>query len=161
MAHLTLVLLFGFLLLPGLFMVFIPMLPAIGYMFAGALMFAFADGFSHLTLSNLALLGGLLAFSVAVDWGAGLLGAKFGGAGRLSLLYGLFGSLAGFFALPPFGTFAGLFIGVLVGELMRKKSRHQAVQAGAGALLGSLSGVAVNVCIALLFLGLFVWYALF
>lgn len=159
MTHAVLVVLFGLLLLPGLAMAFVPMLPAFWFLFAVAVIFALVDGFVHLTAGNFAVLGGIVLLSVLVDWSAGLLGAKFGGAAWKSLLYGAVGSFVGLIILPPFGIFAGLFAGVLVGELLRDRSHAEAVQAAAGALLGSLSGVAVNVLLASIFIALFVFFA--
>ncbi|MDO8594423.1 MAG: DUF456 domain-containing protein [bacterium] len=141
-------------------MTFVPMLPAFWYLILGALTFGFVDGFVHLTSGNFGILLGLFGLSIIVDWSAGLLGAKFGGAGWKSLLCGMLGSLIGFFLLPPFGIFIGLFFGVLLGELYRRKNAGKAVEAATGAILGSLAGVAINVCLAVSFIVLFVLFAL-
>lgn len=161
MTHTLLVFLFGFLLLPGLFMAFIPMLPAFWYLLAGASVFAFVDGFAHLTIMNLLVLGGIFLLSLLVDSGAGLLGAKLGGAGWRSLLWGMLGSFLGFFILPPIGIFAGLFIGVLLGELLRNRNHDHALRAASGALIGAMTGVILNGMLAILFVTLFVLFALF
>ncbi len=160
MTHFTLVFLFTLLLLPGLFMACIPMLPAFWYLLAGASVFALIDGFSHLTLSNLGILASLFTLSILVDWSAGLLGAKMGGAGWKSLLWGTLGSLIGLFIVPPFGVFAGLFIGVLVSELWRKRDQQKALRAASGALIGSLVGVTINVALACIFVMSFVLLSL-
>ena len=157
--HSILVFMFGGLLLPGLLMAFIPMLPAFWYLFSVSVAFALLDGLRHLTLSNLAVLAGLLLLSVMVDWSAGLLGAKFGGAAWKSLIYGMVGSFVGFFFVPPIGVFAGLFVGVCLGELIRKRSSAEAIKAATGALIGSITGVAINVLLALIFIALFVLLA--
>src|SRR3989338_2311168 len=119
MTHTVLVIMFGLLLLPGLLMALIPMLPAFWYLLAAAALFGVIDGFTHLTAANFAVLGGIVAASIVVDWSAGLLGAKFGGAVGKSLLYGAAGAVLGLVMFPPLGMFAGLFIGVFVGELVR------------------------------------------
>ena len=101
MTHTILIVLFGLLLLPGLLMTLVPMLPAFWFLLAVASVFAYVDGFVHLTLGNLGVLTLIFLLSVVVDWSAGLLGAKFGGAGWKSLLYGAAGSIFGLFVLPP------------------------------------------------------------
>ena len=103
MTHTVLVIMFGLLLLPGLLMALIPMLPAFWYLLAAAALFGVIDGFTHLTAANLAVLGGIVAASIVVDWSAGLLGAKFGGAAWKRLLYGAAGEppLVRFLARSP------------------------------------------------------------
>lgn len=159
MTHTVLVTVFGLLLLPGILMALVPMLPAFWYLLAGATLFAVTDGFTHMTGANLAVLAGIIAASILVDWGAGLLGAKFGGAAWKSLLYGAVGGVVGLFFAPPFGLFAGLFFGVLIGELVRQKSEREATRAATGALIGSLAGVAINATLAVAFVALFITFA--
>src|SRR3989344_5556500 len=160
MTHGILVFIFGLFLLPGLIMAFVPMLPAFWFLFAAASVFALLDGFVHITTANLAVLAGIFALSIVVDWSAGLLGAKFGGAGGKSILYGLAGSIVGVFVFPPVGIFAGLFFGVLLGELRRRRTEKEAVVAAAGALAGSIAGVAINVILATAFIALSILFAL-
>jgi len=160
MTHLFLVILFGFLMLPGLAMTFVPMLPAFWYLLAVAAVFGVIEGFSYFTLHNLGILAGIVVLSALVDWSAGLLGAKFGGAAWGSLLFGIAGSLIGFVIFPPLGVFPGLFIGVLAGELSRKRNGEQAVHAATGALIGSFVGITINTMLALAFLALFLIFAL-
>lgn len=142
-------------------MALVPMLPAFWYMLACVIVFGIIDGFTHLTLGNLGVLAGLFFLSMCVDWSAGLLGAKFGGAGWKSLLYGAISGVIGLLVFPPFGIFAGLFIGVMLGELFRNKSRKQAIQAATGALVGSLTGIIINSFLALIFIVLFLFFAAF
>lgn len=160
MTHTLLLVLFGIIMVPGLLMAFVPMLPAFWYMLACAAVFGIIDGFAHLTLANLGVLFGLFLLSIAVDWSAGLLGAKLGGAGWKSLLYGVLGGVVGLFVFPPLGIFAGLFVGVVLGELARRRSREEAIKAAAGALIGSLTGIVINSFLALTFIVLFLFFAL-
>ena len=159
MTHITLVALFGLLLIPGLAMTLVPMLPAFWYLFGVSVVFGIIDGFMHLSASNLAMLGGLFLIAMAVDWSAGLLGAKLGGAAWKSLLLGLVGSIVGLALFPPFGIFPGLFMGVCLGELLRKRNAAEVIKAATGALFGSITGVAINVLLALIFIALFVLLA--
>ncbi len=160
MTHGILVTLFGLLLLPGVMMSFVPMLPAFWYLIACAAAFGIVDSFTHLTLGNFGVLIGIFLLSIAVDHGAGLLGAKFGGAAWKSLLYGALGGIIGLFLFPPLGIFLGLFVGVLLAELLRQKDQAKAVRAATGALIGSLAGVVINVTLAFAFVILFVLLAL-
>ncbi len=159
MTHLILTFVFSVLLIPGLVLAFIPMMPAFSYMLLVATVFGFFDGFTHLTLEELIILGGIFLLSVVSDWSAGLIGAKFGGGSFRGLIGGVIGSVLGFLFLPPVGGFIGVFLGVLVAETMLRRTQKEALQAARGALIGSLAGVAINVCLAVSFLTLFLVFA--
>ena len=160
MSYLASVILFAVLLLPALGMVFIPFLPAFWYLIAVAAIFGAIDGFVHLTLANFAILAGIFGASILVDWSAGLLGARIGGAAWKSVAFGALGAFVGFFILPPLGVLPGLFAGVLFGELQRRRSASSALRAASGALIGAVTGMAINAALALSFIVLFVLFAL-
>jgi hypothetical protein len=148
------------LLIPGVFMAFVPMLPALSYMFVIALVFAIYDGFVGLSVNELLILLGVTFLSVIIDHTSGLLGAKYGGAHTKSLLWGIVGSVMGTFLVPALGTFIGLFAGVLIAELYYKKSSDKAVRAAGSALIGSIVGVISNVVLAVAFIAMFVIFVL-
>jgi len=148
-------LVFGILLLPGIFMVFVPMLPALFYMLVMALGFSLITGFTVITPPQFPAFIGIWLLSVFVDFFSGVIGAKYGGASKKSLVGGVIGLLIGFLFLPPFGGIPGLFVGILISELRFGKSRLLAVKAAAGSLLGVLTGMIINAILAAAFLTLF------
>src|SRR5688572_13441688 len=99
-------------MLPGLAGILLPALPGIPIMFLVALGFGAIDRFVHLTGMELGILFGIALASFVVDYLAGTLGAKFGGASARATLAGLAGMVAGFFLFPPLGGFIGMFAGV-------------------------------------------------
>lgn len=156
MSHPVLTIIFGLLLFPAIFLVFIPMLPAFLYMFAVAFLYGILDGFVHLQAGEIGMLAGIFCLSVLVDYSAGALGAKYGGASKKSIVYGFVGLLLGSVLFPPFGGLPGLFFGVFITELFfLRKSRAAAWKAAAGSFLGSMAGVVFNVILALCFFTLF------
>lgn len=160
MTQTILTVIFGLMLLPGLAMIFVPFLPAFWYLLAVAAIFGAIDGFVHLTLQNFAVLAAIFGASILVDWSAGLLGARLGGAAWKSVLFGALGASLGFLLLPPLGVLPGLFVGVLLGELHRRRSAPAALRAAGGALVGVVTGMAINAMLALLFIVSFVLFAL-
>ena len=160
MTYLALVILFGILLLPAVAMVFIPFLPTFWYLLAIAAIFGAIDGFTHLTLANFAVLAGIFGVSILVDWSAGLLGARIGGAAWKSVAFGALGAFVGFLIVPPLGVLPGLFAGVLCGELQSRRSAPAALRAASGALIGTLTGMVINVALAVAFIALFVIFSL-
>jgi uncharacterized protein len=155
----------GLLILPGIVMAFVPMLPALTYMFIVSLIFAFINGFQKLSVHEILVLLCITGASILVDHISGILGAKFGGAHTKSLFFGFIGSVLGTFIFPVVGSFFGLFLGVLISELcFRRKiagAKDQAFKAAGSALVGSLSGVAFNVVLATVFTILFFYFVFF
>lgn len=161
MLPIVLKIIFIVLILPGVFMVFVPAMPGIPYMFAMAAVYGFIDGFQNLTPINLGILGGILIASIFIDYFAGVLGAKYGGASRKGIFCGFVGLIAGLILFPPFGGFLGIFMGVLTAEFIFYKDKTKALKAATGSLLGSVSGVLINTCIAVVFFILFAVFTIF
>src|ERR1051325_2434774 len=101
--HVIALIIFGLLLLPGMVTVFIPFFPTFWYLLAVAGVFLLYDGWNHISPPNLLFLFIIFLLSIVVDWSAGLLGAKFGGATWKSLLLGFVGSMLGLIVFPPLG----------------------------------------------------------
>jgi uncharacterized protein YqgC (DUF456 family) len=142
-------------LAPIAFLVFIPAMPAIPFMFILTLLYGFIDKFNRLGLEEFLIFGAIVVASLIIDWSAGVLGAKYGGAGRDSLIFGFLGAIVGTFLLPPFGGIIGLFAGVLLAELVQFRSHKKALRAASWSAIGSISGMFINFILALAFLVLF------
>ncbi len=144
----------------GIPAVLVPFLPGISYMFLIALLYAISDHFTNITWENLAVLGGILVVSFFVDYSAGILGARYGGADRRSILFGFLGLIIGIILIPPFGGIVGLFLGILVGELVARKSNQAALKAAAAGLIGSVTGIVINCILAITMFALFLYFVL-
>lgn len=134
----------------------LPMLPGIPLMFIVTLVYGLASDFSRMEPRHLWIFGSITLVALLIDWSAGLIGAKFGGASRRSLLFGLVGMIIGFVAFPPFGAVAGLFIGVFVSEVASKRTGEQALKSATSSLVATAGGVIANVILALAFLITFI-----
>lgn len=156
MTHTILSILFAALILPGVFLVFIPMLPALSYMFFMSVIFGLIDGFAHLSSREFGVLAAIWVISILVDYLSGIIGAKYGGASRQGIFYGFVGIVVGSIILPPLGGLIGLFVGVVVAELARKRTGSEAMKAGKGALLGAVAGIGLNFILAVSFLVSFI-----
>lgn len=158
MSHTLIVSIVALFLVPGFFMAFIPMLPALSYMFVVSLVYALFDHFLNLSYVEIGILFSIAVLSVIVDHLAGIFGAKYGGAHGKSLLWGLVGSIIGTFIAPLLGSLAGLFIGVAIGEFRVGKTKEKILTSASGALMGSLAGIAVNVGLSIVFIILFIGF---
>ncbi len=143
------------LLFLGIFGTAIPTLPGTAYMFLVVLIYGFVDQFEHIEPWHLAIFGAMVILSTVIDYSSGLIGAKFGGASKSSLVFGLCGLVIGLIALPPFGLFLGLFLGVFIGELTQMKHHTQAFKAASYSFLGVVGGTILNVILAMVFFTIF------
>ncbi len=132
----------------------VPALPGVPLVFAGMFVAAWADGFQHVGLWTLIGLGVLTLIAVAVDFFAGLAGAKRVGASRLALIGAAVGTIVGlFFGIP--GLLLGPFLGALIGELFAGATLKRAAGVGVGAWLGFLVGTVLKLAVCFAMLGLF------
>jgi len=155
MPYWLLVTIFTILLLPGFAGVFLP-LPSLPYMFGITLIFGFIDQWQNLSIWELIILGAIMLISFASDYLTGLIGAKYGGAAKISIVFGLIGTIIGVIVFPPFGGIVGLFLGILVSEFLNFKDHIKALKAASGGLIGTLAGMLISLVLAILYLALFI-----
>lgn len=146
---------FVILLLPGFAGVFLP-LPSLPYMFAITLIFGFIDQWQHLSYIDLTILGIIMLISFTAEYLTGLLGAKYSGAAKISIIFGLIGMIIGVIVFPPFGGIAGLFIGILVSEFLHFRDHIKALKAASGGLIGTLTGMLISLILAIIYVVLFI-----
>ncbi|MGA9342153.1 MAG: DUF456 domain-containing protein [Rhodanobacteraceae bacterium] len=132
----------------------LPLLPGTPLVFIGMLLAAWVDHFRHVGTFTLIVLGILTVLALAVDFIAGVLGAKRVGASRLALLGATVGTLVGFFFGLP-GLLLGPFAGALIGELCAGGGVRKATDVGVGAWLGFVFGAVVKLALTFTMLGVF------
>ena len=150
---------FVLLLLPGFAGVFLP-LPCLPYMFGVTLIFGYVDQWQHLNFVELTVLAFVMLVSFLIDYFSGLIGAKYGGAARISIVFGFVGMIIGLVALPPFGGIVGLFLGILISEFLNFKDHLKALKAASGGVLGTVVGMILSLILAITYVVLFIVFAL-
>jgi len=142
------------LIIGGLIGSVIPALPGLPMIFGGIWLVAAVDGYRHIGLWWLLLIGGFGAAGVIIEFIASTLGAKRVGASRLALWGASLGTLAGmFFGIP--GLLLGPFIGALLGELASGTSVLRSAHVGVGTWIGLLFGTLLKLVISFVMVGLF------
>ena len=142
------------LILLGLAGTVLPALPGMPILFGGMLLAAWAGNFERVGGWTLALLGVLTVIALALDFVAGLLGAKRVGASGLALLGAALGTLVGlFFGL--IGLVVGPFVGAVLGELAHSRHAGTAARVGVATWIGMMLGAVAKVSIAFVMLGVF------
>ncbi len=131
--------------LPGNFVI---LLAAVGY--------GFYEGFVQFDRGFLLALGGLFVLGEAVEFVAGMLGAKrrnaSGRAVAAALVGGVAGAVAGSVVLPVLGTVAGAVAGAFglsyAAEYSKTGDREKAARVARGAAAGLLVGTLFKLAVA-------------
>ncbi len=139
----------------GLAGTILPVLPGVLLVFGGLFLAAWADGFQHVGIVALSIIGALAALSLVTDFVATLLGAKRVGASPLALLGAAIGGIVGIFLGIP-GLIFGPFVGAVLGEYLTRGRLVQAGKVGLGTWLGLILAAIAKVVIAFLMIGTFV-----
>jgi uncharacterized protein len=143
------------LIVAGLAGTVLPALPGTALVLGGIVLGAWIDDFTRVGTGTLVVIALLAVLAWALDYVAGLLGAKKAGASRLALIGATIGTVAGLF----FGLIGVLFmplVGAAIGEYMARKDEAKAVKVGVATWVGIMVGLIAKVVIAFVMIGIFV-----
>ncbi len=135
----------------------VPWMPGPLFILAGAVLWAFATDFAQIGVGRLAILATLALLTFVLNFVVGALGARRYGGSRWAVVGALVGAVVGLF-FGPLGLLIGPVVGAVGGELLRGADLEGGVRSGFGALVGLLVGIAADVTLALVMIGLFVWW---
>ncbi|HYQ81670.1 MAG TPA: DUF456 domain-containing protein [Anaeromyxobacteraceae bacterium] len=139
-------------LLVGLAGIVLPGLPGSLLLVAGVFLVGWAGHFAVVGWGTIAVAAALGIAIAAVDWLAGIMGARAFGASKWAMVGGAVGLLVGFFFGLP-GVLLGPAVGAFAFELAKDPNLKQAAKSGVGALLGFVVGSVVKVAFAFFLLG--------
>ena len=144
----------------GLAGTILPALPGVPLVFAGMLLTAWVGHFEEINVWTVALLALLTLLALALDFLAGILGAKRVGASKAALWGAMIGTLVGiFFGVP--GLLLGPFIGALGGELLSGAGITRSTHVGFATWIGLLFGTLAKLALSFAMLGIFVLALIF
>ncbi|MBX5491763.1 MAG: DUF456 family protein [Chloroflexi bacterium] len=127
----------------------VPAWPGIGLVFAGALLYAIATGFTDIGVGHVLVYGALTLVAVGLDIVANVLGARLFGASKWGVLGALVGVVVGLIVGGPVGLLLGPLVGAVALEALSGHSLRQALRSGTGAAIGFVLGTAVELALAL------------
>jgi len=133
----------------------LPALPGVILVFAGVALAAWIDDFARISGWTVGVLGVLTVIAWAVDYVAGVLGAKKAGASGLAIAGAAIGTLAGIFT-GLWGLVFMPLVGAAIGEYLARKDARHAGRVGVATWLGMLVGTVAKVAIVFLMVGVFV-----
>ena len=154
MLDIALYVLAALLIVGGLAGSVLPALPGIPMVFGGIWLAAAVDGYRHLGVWWLLIIGAIGTVGVVVDFVASTLGAKRVGASKQALWGAAIGTIVGMFLGIP-GLLFGPFVGALLGELASGNSVLRSTHVGVGTWLGLLFGTLLKLVLSFLMVGLF------
>ena len=143
----------------GLVGIVLPGIPGAMLIFAGLALAAWADGFVHVSVWTLFVIGMLTAATYVIDVCVMALGMKHLGATKRAMIGAALGTLAGLFLGLP-GVIIGPFAGAVIGEFTARRDVRVAGRAGAAAWFGFLIGMAAKAGLAFVMVGIFLaaWF---
>ena len=135
-------------MLTGLAGVFLPVLPGVPLVFAGAFIYAWSTGFQVVTIGNLIFFAILTVIASTVDYIGGLITAKKYGSSKYGLIGGVVGGISGLVLLGIPGLIIGQLAGVILGELYFGKQMKESFTSGFAMFVGYILGSTVKVFFA-------------
>jgi len=142
------------LILVGLAGTVLPALPGTLFVLGGIVLGAWIDDFSRVGWGVVTAAAVLAVLAWALDYAAGLLGARKAGASRQAIAGAALGTVAGLF-LGLVGVFFLPLVGAALGEWLARRDQGQAVRVGLATWLGILVGMVSKVVIAFVMVGMF------
>ncbi|MEP7118740.1 MAG: DUF456 domain-containing protein [Acidobacteriota bacterium] len=137
----------------GVVLLPMPAIPALGIVFVGVFVAAWADGFARIGWFSLAVMLALSVFGSIADNVATLIGARTAGASWWGVLGAGMGMVIGlFFGVP--GLLVGPAVGAFAFEYARNPDFKAAGWAGAGGVFGFLLGIVAKSAFGLLIVGM-------
>ncbi len=144
----------GLLIVVGLAGTVLPALPGTILILAGIVLGAWIDDFSRVGWLPVTVVGVLAVLAWALDYVAGLLGAKRAGASKQAIIGAALGTVVGIF-MGLIGVLFMPLVGAAIGEYLAQKSHHRAVKVGVSTWLGIMAGLVAKVVIAFMMIGIF------
>ena len=142
------------LILLGLAGTVLPLLPGTLLVWSGVLLGAWIDDFTRVGVSTVVIISILAALAWALDFVAGLMGAKRAGASRLALVGAAVGTVVGIF-MGLVGVLFMPLVGAAVGEYWAQRDQHRAAKVAFATWLGLMLGMVAKVALSFVMVGIF------
>lgn len=143
------------LIVAGLAGTVLPVLPGTVLVWGGIVLGAWIDDFQRVGTTTLTVVTVLAALAWALDYVAGLLGARKAGASRQALLGAAIGTVVGLF-MGVVGVLFMPLVGAALGEYLAQKDETRAVRVGVATWVGIMLGLLAKVVLAFVMVGLFI-----
>lgn len=143
------------LIIAGLVGTVLPALPGTVLVLGGIVLGAWIDGFTRVGTGTLVVITLLAVLAWALDYAAGLLGARRAGASKQALVGAALGTVLGLF-MGLVGVLFMPLVGAAVGEYLARRDERGALKVGVATWLGIMAGLLAKVVIAFVMIGIFI-----
>jgi uncharacterized protein len=133
----------------------LPAVPGVILVFAGMALGAWLDDFARIPVWVLVILGVLTVLAWALEYVAGVLGAKRAGASGRAIAGAAIGTLVGVFT-GLWGLIFMPLVGAAIGEYSAQRDLRRAGKVGMATWIGLLLGTAAKVAIVFTMIAIFV-----
>jgi uncharacterized protein YqgC (DUF456 family) len=140
--------------LVGLAGTVLPLLPGTLLVWAGLFLGAWSDDFTRVGAVTVVFITVLAVLAWALDFVAGLIGAKRVGASRLALLGAVVGTVAGIF-MGLVGVLFMPLVGAAIGEYWAQRDQQRAAKVALATWFGLLLGMVAKVVMSFVMVGVF------
>ena len=144
----------GALVLAGLAGTVLPLLPGTLLVWAGLLLGAWIDDFTRVGVLTVVVITLLATLAWALDFVAGMMGAKRAGASKLALVGAAVGTIVGIF-MGLVGVLFMPLVGAAIGEYWAQRDQQRAAKVAFATWLGLMLGMVVKVVISFVMVGIF------
>lgn len=133
-----------------------PIAPSIPVVWLGIFIYAASHNYTDISQSFMALVSGIAAGTILLDYFLSRSGVKKLQAGPWGILGAIFGGAVGTF-FGPIGTYlAGPILGALVLETVRGRDRVYSYQSGNYTIVAFMGGTIIKLVAAIAMIGLFI-----
>lgn len=142
------------LILIGLAGTVLPLLPGTLLVWGGVILGAWIDDFTRVSVWTVVFITVLAALAWALDFVAGLMGAKRAGASKLALVGAAVGTVVGIF-MGLVGVLFMPLVGAAIGEYWAQKNEQRAAKVALATWLGLMVGMVAKVVLSFVMVGIF------
>jgi len=133
----------------------LPLLPGTVLVWGGIVLGAWIDDFARVGTTTVVVVSVLAVLAWALDYVAGLMGARKVGASKQALLGAAVGTVVGLF-MGLVGVLFMPLVGAAIGEYVARKDQTRAVKVGVATWVGIMVGLIAKVVLAFIMVGIFV-----
>ena len=143
------------LILVGLAGTVLPALPGTVLVLGGIVLGAWIDDFTRVSVTTVVVVAVIAVIAWALEYVAGLLGARRVNASRQALIGAALGTVAGLF-MGIIGVLFMPLVGAAIGEYVALREGRNALKVGAATWVGITIGLIAKVVLAFIMVGIFI-----
>ncbi len=131
-----------------------PVLPGTLLVWGGVLLGAWIDDFTRVSVGTVVIISVLAVLAWALEFVAGLMGAKRAGASKWALIGAAVGTVVGLF-MGLVGVLFMPLVGAAAGEYWAQKDQQRAAKVALATWLGLVIGMVAKVVLSFVMVGIF------